>query len=96
MKSSVYVFAVMITSLSFLSSSVFAENSDEHARIAKNDSNNMQHPKTQADYEREAQKSRDNTSSEYSDEELVRESNSSNNDFGSYSYGSTSFGFQPK
>ncbi len=89
-------FAALLVSVLFCSSAS-ADQNQEHTQIARNKVEEQKHrPKTQADYEREAREASDTNYDEYSDEELVQDSNRSNSDYGTYSYGSTSFGFQPK
>lgn len=75
---------------------VKAEDQKDPPQIASSKHQEKSTPKTQADYEREAREGTDKSYDEYSDHELVQDSNRDDNDYGTHSYGSTSFGFQPK
>ena len=86
----------LVLSVFFLSPIVNAEDSSkDNAQLVKSYNQEQKKTKTQADYEREAREAKEAGYDEYSDEELVAAESNEETSYGSYSYGSTSFGFRP-
>jgi hypothetical protein len=94
-----FFYTAVLTALLFVfpgEHAAVAQEKQDAPQIASNKHREKNVPKTQADYEREAKEGAENSYDEYSDNELVQDSNRDNTDYGTHSYGSTSFGFQPK